>query len=82
MLHRDHFMRRLMISFIRGTGPVRDQTTLEASIIAFAHRRMDTDVRRDASQQQCRSTGRPQQHFQISRMEGALAAFINYIFVR
>ena len=82
MLHRDHLMRCTMISGISGTGPVRDQTTLEAPVIPFAHRRVDTNVRRDASQQQRRSTGRPQQHLQIGSMEGPLAAFVDDVFVR
>ena len=56
-------MGRLMISFVRRARAVRDQTALEASIIAFSHSSMDTDVRRDASQQQRSSTGRPQHHF-------------------
>ena len=82
MLHRHHLVGGKMISRIRRTGPVRDQTTLEASIIPFSHSSVDTNVRRDASQQQRSSTGRPQQHLQICGMKTTFAAFIYYIFVR
>ena len=82
MLHRHHLVRRLMISFVRRARAVHDQTALEASIIALPHRRVHTNVRRDATQQQRSSTGRPQYHLQIRRMKTTFAAFVDDVLVR
>ena len=50
VLHRDHLVRCLVISFVRRARAICYQTALEAPVISFSHSRVDAHVRRDASQ--------------------------------
>jgi len=76
-LHLDHLDGGQMVAGVGRAAAILQQQTLEAAVVALAHRRVHADVGGDAGQHDVLDPFRAQDQFQIGGAERTLARLID-----
>jgi hypothetical protein len=76
-LHLDHLERRQVIGVVRRSAAILEQDAFEATIVRFAHGRVNADVGRDPGQDNVVDATRAQHQFEIGGAERSLAWLVD-----